>query len=460
MLMMKQLILALGVSLSLLAPLKVLAEDNPENIVQGVSKTTSEQSFESGDTGKNGVNGSWVQFVRKQPFSKGSYNGGVKQFEDRDIIVASGVAIVNVREGQPGWIESRIAAYDRAELEAKAQLAKFLISDIDQERSAELVENAQTNDGEVQRVEEGSELIKKIKRIGDKGLKIIEAEMDNYLAKYDGNYNSDDFTPIQKKIRVQEVFKRVIGNSVIQMLNGYSPSYTTEAHQNNEYAVLVGIVWSPKSSQLAVSMANDVYNIPEVAPSKSINQFVSDLGPKVLNLWGTRLLIDEKGHYNVVAFAQAAPAKTSPSRQESAILRAKKVANNRANAMIATFVKESISASESENFSEDFQEFDDGTQGAEIVRKFIERRKGKSKNVKLRGLSTITEWSIDHPVTGQKIAGAVVVWSPSSRAMAENMLRKMKQKPTIDQRDNEPKAMQPNQQEEGLEPVVIDTSVY
>lgn len=460
---MKQLILVLGASLSLFNPMQGFAEDNPEKIVSEVNKTTAESSFESGNTG---VKGAWVDFVRELPFSNGSYNGGVKQFEGRDIIVASGVAMVSVREGQPGWVESRIAAYDRAELEAKTQVVSFLMSNISQERVAKLVENAQTNDGEVQKeVKEGSALLKKLKRIGNKGLKIIETEMNNYLAKYDENYNPEEFNdlvPEQKKIYFEGFFQRVLGNRVLRTVTGFTPSFTTESRQNQEYAVLVGIVWSPKSNQLAISMANDVYKIPPVAPNKSIDQYVKELGPKVYNLWGTRLMIDEKGHYNVVAFAQAAPAKSNSTREQSALQRAKEIAKTRAEGMIATFVRETVSATEKEDFSETIQEFEDGTQGTEIIRNVIKERKGKVRNVKLRGLTTVTDWSINHPITGQKVAGSVVVWSPSSRAMSENMLRKINQKPSLENSDrvSSPNIPKPNQVEEGLEPVIVDTSVF
>lgn len=459
--MMKQLIVVLGVSLSLLAPMHVFAEDSPENTVSEVNKTTSELSFESGNTG---VKGAWVDFVRKLPFSNGSYNGGVKQYEDRDIIVASGVAMVSVREGQENWVDSRNDAYLRAELEAKTQVVSFLMSNVSQERVVKLVENTQSNDGEVQKeVQEGSALMSKLKRIGNKGLKIIETEMNNYLAKYDENYDPDEFresTPEQKKIIFNGFFQRVVRTSALRTVTGFTPSFTTEARQGQEYAVLVGIIWSPKSNQLAISMANDVYNIPPVTPSKSIDQYVKDLGPKVFNLWGTRLMIDEKGDYNVVAFAQYAPSEVNPNRRENALQEAKGNAANRASGLIRAFVNETVSGSVQEDFSEVIQEFEDGTQATEIIRKTIKERKGKSRAKNLRGLATVTDWSIDHPVTGQKVAGAVVVWSPSSRAMSESMLRKMNEKPNIKNSENPSKPIKPSQMEDGLEPVIVDTSIF
>ena len=77
-------------------------------------------------------------------------------------------------------------------------------------------------------------------------------------------------------------------------------------------------------------------------------------------------------------------------------------------------------------------------------------------------MTTVTDWSINHPVTGQKVAGAVVVWSPSSRAMSENMLRKINQKPSLEnsERLSSPDIPKPNQVEEGLEPVIVDTTVF
>ena len=124
---MKKIILALG--MGLLISQAALSEDNPEKILRETNEAALDYEFE---TDSSEIKNQWKEWVREKNWGdNGSYNGGVQEFKDRSLLVASGVAFVNVRIGQPGWNEARISAYERAEMAAKTQIMHFFSSNID-----------------------------------------------------------------------------------------------------------------------------------------------------------------------------------------------------------------------------------------------------------------------------------------------------------------------------------------
>jgi len=48
----------------------------------------------------------------------------------------------------------------------------------------------------------------------------------------------------------------------------------------------------------------------------------------------------------------------------------------------------------------------------------------------LRGLRVLKEWSMEHPVTTQQVAGAVVAWSPASADLSKQADETMRIRPT------------------------------
>jgi len=437
----------------------LLANDSPEKILTDASD--SMLSFEM-DGSKTDTQ--WKDWVNNQEWSDGIYNGGVQEFEGRGLIVASGKSFTNVRIGQPGWNEARVNAYERAELAAKGEILKFFLAGTSQERLSSEIEKAQFNDGSVVTVKDINEVKATVARLVKKGVKLDKALQDAEIQKVDKSFDISTINSLsekKQKIVVEQIFKRAITTSVMKTLTGITPVLTLESTEGNQYSVLVGVIWSPKLNRLAISLANDNYNIPSANPKISIGNWVEKMGPKLLGNWGTRIVVDEKGQYNLVAFAQAEPRKASPSRQQSSIKAAKSIAAGRARAMIARFVTETVSLSELDTSAEIFQEMEDFSGGAETIRDFRKLTSGKSKNVLLRGLKLVKEWSIDHPETGQKVAGAVVSWSPTSREMSERMENIMLNKKPKAHQQKDNKGLK-SIQSSGIviQSVPVDTSDY
>jgi hypothetical protein len=404
----------------------------------------------------------WESVLEKSGWGEGAQEGGVLIFPDRNLIVSSGEEFTRVPIGQPGWVESRVVAYERAELQAKAKIIRYFTETTDTSRSLEMFEQASWSDGTVAEVRDIGEAAEIIEKIGKKSLDITDAMLDKALRKLDPDYDPgkyESLTPDKLKVVVEDLFKRRVSSMAFRSLIGVTPLYTTEGEVGGQYQVLVGVVWSPKLNNVALSLSNDVYNLPPVPPGAKIETAIPEDPNVLIGTMGTRVVVDEKGQFAVIAYAQAQPRRAAPSRQQSAIHTAKKVAENRARAQIVNFVKESLSVRSTETFSELSREYSDLTVGTEAVRNYQEKIAGSQIRVSMRGLRTLKEWQFPHPVTGEPVVGAVLAWTPSSAEMATEMEQVMKQQAHQAREASMPKK-EISKPEQPLESMPVNTSHY
>ncbi len=412
-------------SLLLSASLFLFAEDNPVEVLQaGTSSIVTKKENLS-------LKEKWKEFVNEQKWGESEYGEGVMLFEDRDLIVASGSSFVSVGIGQPGWVESRIIAFEQAELDAKVKIIRFLSEDVDTSRSLSYMENATWNDGTIEEIKQLNDVSETLKRIGKKTLDLADASLDQALQKMDPDYDKEKYANIssgKKHTILEQKFKRKIRNVTFKTTIGITPVYNDEAKVDGAYKVIVGVVWSPKLNRLAQGLFNRTYTMKKATPNKSINEILND-SKLLLSNYGTRITTDENGDFIVLAYAQAAPRNTSPSRRASAVHDAKEIASNRARALITNYIREGMAYSSSEQSEELLREFSDQTVGVEILREVSRKIKGQKTKVRLRGLHQVKEWAEKHPETGQWIAGVVIAWSPTSMKASQKMEEAMRKKP-------------------------------
>ena len=408
------------------ASIAVSTKDDPEQIVKAASKAMGAQPKDES------LKLRWKTFLNKQNWGDGVHEGEVLEFPERHLIVSSASEFTRVGIGQPGWVESRIIAFERAELEAKTKIIRFWEETADTKRSLENMENAAWSDGSIEEAKKLNAVGQILRRIGKKSLALTEKTLDKALKKLDPEYDSEKYnnkTSEELKTIVEDKFRRRIRIMAYKTLIGVTTVFTTEGKVGGEYKILVGVVWSPKLNRLAMSLFNDTYNIPPVKPGKKLYQYLPNDKLVLLGTLGTRIVIDEKGHYAVLAFAQAQPRPASSQRMQSALQTAKQIASDRARAQIVNFIKEGLTIWDNEASRELSREFSDKTVGTENLRKYIHRINGRRIRVRLRGVHVLEEWSIKHPETGQPVAGVVIAWSPSSAALSEGMGRTMKTRP-------------------------------
>jgi hypothetical protein len=444
-------------SLLLSASLFLFAEDNPAEVLQvGTSSITEKNETLP-------LKEKWKEFVNNQKWGESKYSEGVMLFEGRDLIVASGTSFVSVGIAQPGWVESRIIAFEQAELDAKVKIIRFLSEDVDTSRSLSYMENATWNDGTIEEIKQLNDVSETLKRIGKKTLDLADASLDQALQKMDPDYDKEKYANIssaKKHTILEQKFKRKIRNVTFQTTIGITPVYNNEGKIDGAYEVIVGVVWSPNLNRLAQGLFNKTYTMKKAAPGKSIDEILKD-SKLLMSNYGTHITIDENGDFIVLAYAQAAPRSTSPSRRASAVHDAKEVASNRARAMIVNYIREGLAFSSSEQSQELLREFSDQTVGVEILREVSRKIKGQKTKVNLRGLRQVKEWAEKHPETEQWIAGVVIAWSPTSMKASQKMEEVMRAKPSASKETTVKKeSSQEDLSPVDLSSVPVNTSAY
>jgi len=432
------------------------AGDKPEEVLRAPANAKNDTAT------RLSLEERWRSFLDARSWGESVYEGGVITFPERSLIVSSASEFTRVGIGQPGWIESRIAAFERAELEAKVKIIRFLAETSESQRSLDLLEKATWSDGSVAEVKRLSDVAETLDRLKKKTLALSDAALDSALRKLDPDYDPSVYekqTQEERKTVVEDKFQRKIRSMAFRTSIGITPVYTVEGKVGGEYQVLIGVVWSPNLNRVAMSLFNDEYNIPPVKPGKKLGAQVPKKDSALLGTFGTRIVIDENGDYAVLAYAQAQPRRSSPGREQSAMQLAKQIAAERARAQIVNYIREGLTMRSEEDSRELSREFSDLTVGTETLREYRHRIKARKTRVKLRGLRVVREWNLAHPETGQKVAGAVVSWSPSAARLSEKMDNTMK---------GQPKAAKPAGQETEknespsvvIESMPVDTSVY
>ncbi len=430
------------------------SEDNPDLLL----KSSEEAAQKKEIVAIANLNEKWRAFVETQGWPSDETENGVIHADGK--IIASATVSVAVRLGQPGWIDSRVAAFERAELDAKAKIIRSLVESTDTKRSLEVLENATWQDGDIHKIQELNEVADTLDRIGKKSLALTESSLNAALQKLDPEYDPEKYagkTPEELKQIAESRFKRQIQGIAMKTLIGATPIYSTEGKMtNDEYQVLVGVIWTPKLNRLALSLMNDEYSIPAVTPGKPLAEHMPTDEAVLIGSVGAKIVVDEKGQYAVMAYGQAQPRRAAPGRELAAIQDANQIAANRARAAIVNFIQEGLTLRESELSEELSREFSDMTFGTEVVREYQKKITGKNVKVKLSGLRVIKEWNAKHPETGQDVAGTVIAWTPSSAQVSKAAAAAMENQQT----GGASTGTQPGKDSKQLESMKVDTSAY
>jgi len=457
---MKKLITTCCVLLSTFTVFPAFAQDVPEQLLQ-ITADAAQQKQAVKETPEQ----RWQKFIDGKGWDASLNEGGVIVIPDRQLIISSASDFTRVGIGQPGWVESRVVAFERAEMEAKAKIIRYLEETVTVQRSFSLLENAAWSDGEINKVKELGEVRETFERLGKKSLALAEKSLDAAIAKLDPSYDPEKYSgksPEELKVIAEDLFNRRVKSIAMRTLIGVTPLYATEGETDGAYQVLVGVIWSPKLNRLAMNLFNDEYAIQPVKGGKPLPQHIPEDQLALLSTIGTRIVIDEDGDYAVIAYGQAQPRRTSPQRAPMALHQAKQIAANRARAAMVNFIKEGLALRNDEISQELSQEFSDMTVGTETLRKYENSIKGKETKVKLHGLRVLKEWDMKHPVTGQKVAGAVVAWSPASSSLSKKADAMMKAKPIAGtgQPANSAGAVSVKPTVDPIESMPVDTSQY
>ncbi|HRY47170.1 MAG TPA: hypothetical protein P5186_03895 [Candidatus Paceibacterota bacterium] len=348
--------------------------------------------------------------------------------------VAASSAAINASRSHPRFMESRLIAFEKAMLEAKARLAEYLQITITTRAIFAYSENQTPAPPPAEG--EAPDILEKLSSLAHK-------KLDDLLRIKGIDPSGPEAKAEVEKAKMTDDFLKFTRKASQAYITGFQAFQTFEVYpdgKNGEIAV-VGIV-SDKLRSLSAALAGGSTPPPQ-KPGKIIVDQLPTAGPALLCSFGIRQLVDENGQQVLVAFGQSHPISES-SRAE---LAAEEKAQMQAESALRSFAGESMTTARDLFNAESYKEFEDNTSTYENQSAYRARVESFGEGMRISGIQVIKRWRQKHPLNGQTVVGAIVAWSPSSAANAGNLRKKITSTPA--KRTNLPSRIPINSDQNG-----------
>tara|TARA_Y100000389_G_C17440484_1_gene508274 strand:- start:605 stop:1951 length:1347 start_codon:yes stop_codon:yes gene_type:complete len=359
----------------------------------------------------------WQKYLSEKGIREGANN----RSDGSVFLIAYGSKKVGKSLDDSKFMNSRTAAFVAAELDAKSIMTEYLSMEINSNRSF-LIESFGN--------EVAPPLIETVKPLSimDKASKLTGLALDNEIKKFDPEWDGTNKTDADRNVRLAEARELVelnLSSKARAFLQGTTPIFNAEGPDDEgHYTVVVGLVWSPRSTLVAESVYNPT-SPPPLGPKKSMSiaQRLDALSDEeIAGTLGLRIWWDEEGQPIIMSFGQAKGTGSSAlSRKQSGMI---------ALGQVSQFVAEQIASENAYAASEDTRYFEDGAFEAFDDSKFQANIVAYGKTVNISGISTVLLKKIYHPITNKKIVVNVMSWSPESNKLARELLQISKDQET------------------------------
>jgi hypothetical protein len=179
----------------------------------------------------------------------------------------------------------------------------------------------------------------------------------------------------------------------------------------------IGVIalWSKKLHAMALAVTKGGILIPPGTPKKRLKKQIPKSKQALLMTFGVQMKTDENGNLNLVSFCQ----QGQKTKRSASI--ASRQASVCAKAQIRTYAGEMLYSASRKDDAESLEVFENEMEVYEDDSSFADKIKTESKKLKISGIANLKTWHTKHPITKQKIRGAIVAWSPESSRVAKNM---------------------------------------
>lgn len=347
--------------------------------------------------------------------SKGMAEGENKKKDGSSYYVAVGYGVIQAPLDSRGYTDSRVNAYNKAMLDAKAKMAEYLEISIRTETEHDYAEG---NFGGNEAAEQDELSIRaKLKRL-------ITAKLDDALREEGLDPEAADRAArerVAKKQLNSDFYQKAISTAAKAEITGMQVMCSFEgvpAGKKGEIGVVS--IWSPKLQAMAQSISRGG-KLPSGVGKNPIKEQIPTEKKVLLSTFGIQQKIDENGNLVLVAFGQAGAVTDSPQSANAARNKAKM----QAMAAIREFAGETVAVTTDAMNAESVDEFENAAEEYNDASAYSQKIKAVAETMKISGIATIKNWEAKHPITGRTVYGAVCAWSPDSAARAQSMKRSM-----------------------------------
>lgn len=314
----------------------------------------------------------------------------------RRVVVAVGTGVIDAPAKDPGWAAARIAAARQAMLDAERRLAKHLGQAIARAAVLRAVNKAPGDD------------------LSTAAAALLDAPLGRILREQGVDPASADPATLQRTVE-DAVAKRAFVDQVEAVANAHASGLcafkTFEGLQpDGRGEIRVVVVWSDFMRRMAEAMRGAGQPPSEQPRSRLQEQVPGDA--QLVATFGVQPRVDERGAVWLLAFGQApAPAGGSDKSAFDA-------AELAADGELRSFAGELVSVVERGGAA------GVATRAASGERSFSDRSSfeqlvtTRAAALTLKGVSTLAQRRIQHPITGVPICVVVRMWSPSAANLA------------------------------------------
>lgn len=357
-----------------------------------------------------------VQDIVNEYLEAKGWNEGENSKKDGSrFYVAVGYGAIQAPIDSRSYSDSRVNAYNKAMLDAKAKMAEYLEISIRTETEHDYAEGG-FGGNEATETDETS-LTSKLKRL-------IHAKIDDALREEGIDPDAADRAArerIAKKQLNSDFYKKVISTAAKAEIMGMQVACSFEGVPSGKKGEIgVVAIWSDKLQSMAMSIGRGG-KLPSGVGKRPVKEQIPADKKVLLSTFGVQQKIDENGNLVLVAFGQAGAVSDSLQSANAARNKAKM----QAMAAIREFAGESVAVTADAVNAENVEEFANAAEEYEDVSAYSQKIKAVAESLKISGIATIKSWDCKHPLTGSTVYGVVCAWSPDSAARAQSMKRSM-----------------------------------
>ncbi len=395
----------------------------------------------------NSISGGETVRARMDKFIR---DQGLREIKDskkdetgRDVLIDFATATIAASASDPNFVNARIAAFNKAMLNAKAQCAEFQRTLLTTEAISELAQpSAERAGADAERLrraglaQEGAtkiaqalnadvknkaELPEAVKTAALYGEKLIGLKMAEDLRKK----GLDPSRPVEqqaaKEVANSSQFRNMVSTVAQARCTGIKALASFEQNPTSgQGQVGIVTVWTERLHAIADAIVTNQWDlIDRGEPGRKIEQHIPDDKRTLLTTFGTQLVRDERGDWVLLAFAQAQPR----TRIQQSVDDAYEVAKTRGMGLIRSFMGEAVETNRQLLDAETSTVFTDESTRYQDDSAFQRNVKSVGERLPISGMTVAQEWETLHPANSGPVVGVVMQWKVDSARIAVALSR-------------------------------------
>lgn len=381
------------------------------------------------------------KFIRDQGLREVKDNK--KDETGRDVLIDFATATIAAPASDPNFVNARIAAFNKAMLNAKAQCAEFQKTVVATEAVKDVTlppaERAKEDAEQLKRAGLAQEGATKVAQALNADLKTRAAMpqfiqtaalygeklVSNKMAEELRKKGLDPSKPVEaqaaRAVAETQAFRNMVATVAAARCTGIKALASFEQNPaSGQGSVGVVTVWTEKLHAVADAIVTNQWDlIPKGEPGKKIQDHIPDDKRTLLTTYGTQLVRDERGEYVLLAYAQAQPR----TKNQQSIDTAYEVAKTRGMGLIRSFMGEAVETSRQLLDAEVSTVFTDESTRYQEESSFQRSIKAVGEALPISGMTVAFEWETLHPASNAPVVGVVMQWKVESAKIAGALAR-------------------------------------